>query len=112
MFRNDAHPNGFDLELAKLEELSNSALDLIEGGRLGEAERVCLELKERFPDQIDWLERSAALHEARGQVDQAIERYQECLTHIDRYPDGFDSDSRAWYRDRITRLQAERARSS
>jgi tetratricopeptide (TPR) repeat protein len=112
MFHGDADSNDFDPGLALLETLSNGALDLIESGRFEVAERVCLELKKRFPDQIDWLERSAALHEARGQVDQAIERYQECLIHIDRYPDGFDSDSRAWYRDQVARLRSERAGSS
>jgi len=74
--------------------------------------QMCLELRRRFPDQIDWIERSAALHVARGQVDQAIERYQECLAHVDRYPDGFDSDSRAWYWEKIAQLRSEPARSS
>ena len=47
-------------------------------------------------------------------LDQAIEGYEACLAHIDRHPDGFDSDSRAWYRDQIERLrrQSKRARSS
>jgi hypothetical protein len=58
------------------------------------------------------MERSAALHVSRGQVDQAIEQYQECLAHIDRYPDDFDSDSRAWYREQIAQLRSKRARSS
>jgi len=68
---------------------------------------MCVELKKRFPDQIDWIERSAALHAARGKIGQAIEHYQLCLTYIDRYPDGFDSDSRAWYRDQIERLRRQ-----
>jgi hypothetical protein len=110
MMNQDADPNGFDPELAELEELSNGALDLIERGRLDEAERACLELKKRFPDQIDWIEHFAALHLARGQVGRAIECYHECLAHIDRYPDGFDSDSRAWYRDEIARLRSQHAR--
>lgn len=48
-----------DLELAELETLSNGVLDLIENGLFDEAERTCLELKARFPDTIDWIERSA-----------------------------------------------------
>jgi hypothetical protein len=114
MFHSDPDCESCDPELAELEELSNGTLDLIERGRFGEAERVCVELKRRFPDQIDWIEHSAVLHEARGKIAQAIEHYQLCLTYIDRYPEGFDSDSRAWYRDQIERLsrQSERARSS
>ena len=105
MFHSDSDPNWFDPELAELEELSNGALDLIENGRLSEAERKCLELKKRFPDQIDWIERSAAVCKARGQIDQAIDHYRRCLAHIDSNPDGFDSDSRAWYRSQIDRLR-------
>lgn len=111
MFPVDPDPDWFDPELAELEILSNGTLDLIEGGRFHEAEQICRELEKRFPDQIDWVDRSAILHEARGEVDRAIERYQECLAHIDRYPDGFDSDSRAWYRDQIARLRSERVQS-
>jgi tetratricopeptide (TPR) repeat protein len=109
----DTSLDWFDPDLAELEELSNGALDLIEIGRLDEAERMCFELKKRFPNQIDWNEHSAALYVARGQVDQAIAHYEQCLAHIDRYPDGFDLDSRAWYRDQIDRLlqQSERVGS-
>ena len=110
MMNQDADPHGFDPELAELEALSNGALDLIERGRLDEAERTCLELKRRFPDQIDWIERFAALHLARGKVDRAIECYQGCLAHIDRDPDGFDSEIRAGYGDEIARLRSRRAR--
>jgi len=106
----DSDPDWFDPELAELEMLSNGTLDLIESGRLDEAERICLALKMRYPDQIDWIRHSAALKEASGQIEQAIEHYQKCLTHIDRYPDGFDSDSRAWYRNHA-RLRSMRPRS-
>ena len=63
-----------DPELDELEQLSNSVIDLIERGHLDDAERACLELKRRFPDMIDWIERSGAVHEARGDVSRAIER--------------------------------------
>ena len=110
MFHDDTDPDRCDRGLAVLEALSNGALDLIKHGRYIEAEQICRELEQRFPDQIDWLDRLAILHEARGEVDRAIERYEECLTHIDRYPDGIDSDCRAWYRDQIARLRSDRAR--
>ena len=94
----------YDPELDELERLSNCVVDLIEIGHLDEAERKCLELKTRFPDMIDWIERSAAVQEARGRVDQAIEHYRRCLAYIDNCPDGFDTDSREWYRSQIDRL--------
>ena len=107
------NPDWCDFELFELEMLSNGALDLINGGRLDEAEQICLELKRRFPDQIDWIEHSAAVHAARGQIKEAIAHLEQCLAHISLYPDGFDSDSRAWYREQIDRLrqQSESAES-
>lgn len=95
----------YDPGLAELERLSNGALDLINEGRLDEAERICRDLKDRFPDQMDWIQHSAAICEARGKVQQAIRHYERCIAHIDRYPDGFDSDGREWYRDQIERLR-------
>ena len=97
--------DAFDPELAELDDLSNRALDLIERGRFAEAERICLQLKTRFPDQIDGMERSAELAEARGETQGAIAHYEQCLAHIGRYPDGFDPDSGAWYRERIEHLR-------
>jgi predicted Zn-dependent protease len=94
-----------DPGLEELEELSNRAVDLIEGGQLDEAERVCSELRRKFPDQIDGFERTAAVDEARGRVDQAITNYRRCLDMIDRDPDGFDDESRAWYQSQIDRLR-------
>jgi hypothetical protein len=37
----------------------------IKEGRLDEAERTCKELMTRYPDQIDGIERLAAVYEAR-----------------------------------------------
>lgn len=110
MFYDDEDPIGFDAGLVELETMSNGVPVLIKSGRFDEAESVCLKLRERFPDQIDWIEHSAALCEARGQVGQAIRFYRKCVAHIDRYPDGFDSDVRTWYRDQVVRLQSGRVR--
>ena len=108
MFPFDPDEDWYDAGLAELENLSNGVLDLIESGRFDEAERICLELKTRFPDQIDWIDRSAALEEARGEIEKALKHYQWGLVHIARYPDGFDSDSRAYYRRQIDRLRRQR----
>lgn len=105
MFHIEPDPDWYDPELAELETLSNGARDLIESGRLDEAERLCLELMTRFPDQIDWIELSAALMAARGRIEKAVKRYEQCLVFISRYPDGFDSESRAWYQSKIDRLR-------
>jgi hypothetical protein len=95
-----------DPELDELEQLSNSVIDLINTGRLDDAERACLELKRRFPEMIDWIDRAAAVHEARGEVGRAIELYRACVEYIDDNSDDFDEDGKDFYRGAIERLQS------
>jgi tetratricopeptide (TPR) repeat protein len=89
-----------------LEQLSNSVLDLIDEGRIDEAEEACRQLKRDFPDVIDWIERTGAVHEARGETDKAVEYYRRCLQYIDDHPDYFDEASKDWYRRSIKRLES------
>jgi tetratricopeptide (TPR) repeat protein len=89
-----------------IDQLSNSVLDLIKEGRLDEAEEACRKLKREFPDAIDWIERTGAVHEARGETDKAIEYYRRCLQHIDDNPDYFEEASKDWYRRSIKRLES------
>jgi tetratricopeptide (TPR) repeat protein len=95
-------------ELDELEGLSNGILDLIDAGRLEDAERACSELEHRFPDQIDWLDRTGSLHEARGDPGSAIGYYQRCLDFIGRNPKGFEDSSKQLYRSFIERLESIR----
>ena len=89
-----------------IDRLSNSVVDLITEGRLDEAEKACRRLKREFPDAIDWIERTGAVHEARGETDKAIDYYRQCLQYIDDNPDYFDEASKDWYRRSIKRLEA------
>ena len=89
-----------------LEQLSNSVVDLINEGRLDEAEDACKQLKREFPDVIDWIERTGALHEARGETDMAVDYYRRCLQYIDDHPDYFEEASKDWYRRSIKRLES------
>lgn len=100
----------FDPELDLLERLSNSVVDLIEQGHFDDAERACLELKRGYPEQMDWIFRTGQVHEARGEANEAVECYQQCLDFIERNPDGFDEESKDYYRSGIERLQPARTR--
>ena len=98
----------FDPDLAELEELSNAVLDLIGAGKLEEAERQCRELHRRFPQTIDWIERTADVAEAKGETARAIEHYARCIDYIDRNPEDFDEAGKAHFRRAIDRLETER----
>ena len=96
----------FDPDLDRLERLSNGVLDLLEAGRLDEAQLACEALRAAFPDEMDWIERTAALHEARGEIAQAIEHYARCMAYVRGDPEGFDPECEEWYREKIATLRA------
>lgn len=100
-----AAPGDFFFGEDDLDELSNRVVDLIDEGRLDEAETACQELKEQYPEVIDWLFRTAMLHEARGEPQHAIEYYERTLAWMDDNPDDFEPASRESFRDDIDRLR-------
>jgi tetratricopeptide (TPR) repeat protein len=92
-------------ESVKLDNLSNSVVDLIDGGKLDEAEKVCSELLNRYPDQIDGLERFAMVYEARGNHEKAIEYYQQA-EEFARSNEGFDSEMIDYYLNKVKKLNS------
>ena len=97
--------SGFFFGEDDLDKLSNRVVDLINDGRLDDAEAACQELKEQYPEVIDWLHRTAMLHEARGETPQAIEYYERTLQYMDENPEDFEPRSRETFREAIERLQ-------
>ena len=77
-----------------LERLSNRIVDLINDGRFDAAQAACQALKDQYPDTIDWLMRTAMLHEARGEKQLAIEYCERTLAFMDDNPDDFEPASR------------------
>jgi tetratricopeptide (TPR) repeat protein len=60
-------------EIEHLDQLSNGSLDLINAGRLDEAERVCEQPLAEFPDVFDGHMRLGQLHRRRGNLRKAAE---------------------------------------
>ena len=98
----------FDPEFDRLERLSNGVVDLIAARRLDEAARSCETLRRDFPHQMDWMEKTAMLQEAKGDIPSAIEHLEKCIGFIQKNAEGFDPDAEDWYRDEITRLRRSR----
>ncbi len=93
----------FAEELDNLDELSNHIVDLIHEGRLDEAELACQDLRRRFPDQIDWIERQAHIYEVRGLNKMAAEWYRKAATFA-QSQDGFDDPAIDWYRQKAAQF--------
>jgi tetratricopeptide (TPR) repeat protein len=84
----------FDLLLEDdedLDEISNGVVDAIKAGRLDEAERLCQQLAERYPDFVDPLDRYGMLHEARGDYAIAADHYRRAADYA-RTHEGFDPE--------------------
>ena len=97
-----------DADDRRLDDLSNGVLDLIKQGRFDEALASCEELRCDYPDVIDWLDRSAMVHEARGDSALAADFYRRALAFTEQpdQQDGFDEDGRDFLRRKIAEAEA------
>lgn len=91
-----------------LDELSNGVVDLINARRFDEAFGACERLLAEYPEVIDGLERSAMVHQARGNLPLALDFYRRALafTELPLQSDGFDEDGREYFREKIAELDA------
>ena len=100
-----ASPHGEVFDLVELDRLSNSVVDLVDEGRLDEADAICEQLRTEYPEVHDWLMRKAMICEARGQTELAIEYCQRTIDWMDTHPDDFDPESREPFYADIERLR-------
>ena len=70
------------LEDDDLEVLSNSVVDLIDERRLDDALAACQRLLNEYPDVVDGLERSAAVHAALGNHQLAADFYRRAFAFV------------------------------
>ena len=98
-------PSGYHVAETELDQLSNSVIDLIDQGRLDEADAACEELRTSYPEVHDWLMRRAMVCEARGEFERAIEYCERVIAWMDENPEDFDPESRDPYREDIERLR-------
>jgi hypothetical protein len=97
--------HGYHFAETELDRLSNSVVDLIDEGRLDEADAACETLRTRYPEVHDWLMRKAMICEARGETELAIEYCQRTLAWMDEHPEDFEPASREPFLQDIERLR-------
>lgn len=73
-----------------LDEASNRPIDLIDAGRLDEAEQAAHDLLQRYPHVHDGLERRAMVYAARGNRARAAEYYRKAADFVLMYGDPDD----------------------
>lgn len=98
--------NQFLADPDDLDNLSNSVLDLVDEGRLDEAEQVCHKLMTHYPDQIDGLDRLGHVYEAKGEKRRAAEYYRKAAAFAQSMPD-FDQEGIDRFLSKAGRLESE-----
>lgn len=104
--RSSAPPINFIPVYTELDQLSNSVSDLINKGKLDEAEAAANKLLKEYPDQIDGLHRLAQVYEARGDKVKAVEYLWKTVEFAES-EEGFDRQSVDWFLSEIKRLNEE-----
>jgi tetratricopeptide (TPR) repeat protein len=66
---------------------SNAVVDLVDAGKLDEAEQAARDLLERFPEVHDGYDRLAMVYEARGDHKQAAHYYRKSIEVICQDPE-------------------------
>ena len=83
---------------------SNAAVDLLDQGKLDEAEQVARNLLERFPDVHDGWDRLGMVYQARGDNQKAADCYRKVVDVIRAHPESYDPGFETAFRKLIDRL--------
>jgi tetratricopeptide (TPR) repeat protein len=88
-----------------LTELSNSAVDLANAGRLDEALAACARLLAEFPEVVDGLERSAMVHAKLGHHALAADLYRQAFEFVTDPSRKDDYEDQDYYREQAEKQQ-------
>lgn len=91
-------------EVMKLDQASNAVIDLIDAGRLDDAEHAARELLERYPEVHDGHDRLGMVYEARGLPREAAECYRQVLAFIRAHPDHYEPAMETTFIELIAKL--------
>ncbi len=89
----------------QLVEASNAVTDLVDAGKLDEAEQAAHALLERFPEVHDGYARLGLVHEMKGNTQLAIDYYRKVIDFAREHPDPDQPVYEADYQHLIDRLE-------
>ncbi len=89
-----------------LDDASNGVIDLLDAGRLDEAEQAAHDLLARYPDVHDGLERLAMVYAARGDRARASEYYRKAADFVHAHADQYGPKMEMYLRKRATEFEA------
>ncbi len=94
------------VEVDGLDDASNGVIDLIEAGRLDEAEQAAHDLLKNYPGVHDGLERLAMVYGARGDRTRAAEYYGKAAAFVHAHPDQYGPKMEIYLRKRVTEFES------
>ena len=105
------HPDGCDFcghtsddnEDALVED-SNAVVDLIQAGKLDQAEAAARELLARYPEVHDGYDRLGMVYEARGDSKQAAEWYRKVIEFMHAHPEQYEPEFSTVFERLVLRL--------
>ena len=92
-----------------LDAASNAVVDLVQAGRLDEAEQAARELLVRYPEVHDGYDRLGMVHEARGQFREAADCYRQVIEFARANPDDHDAELVDSFLALVVKLEASAA---
>jgi hypothetical protein len=88
----------------ELTAASNAAADLVNAGKLDEAEKAARDLLERFPEVHDGYDRLGMVYEARGDKKQAAYYYRKVIEVIQAHAKDYDPEFEAVFHKLVAEL--------
>jgi len=88
----------------ELARVSNAVIDLLDAGRLDEAEQAARELLMRFPDVHDGYDRLGMVFEARGDHKTAADCYRKVIEFVRAHPELYDQEFETTFQGLIAKL--------
>jgi len=89
-----------------LDDASNRVIDLINAGRLDEAEQDAHALLAHYPDVHDGLERLAMVYAARGDRPRAEEYYRKAADFVHAHAEYYDPEMEIYFRRKVTEVDS------
>jgi len=89
-----------------LDDASNGVIDLIDAGRLDEAEQAAHALLAEYPDVHDGLERLAMVYAARGDRPRAGEYYRKAADFVHAHAEYYDPEMEIYFRRKVTEFES------
>ncbi len=90
-----------DDELARA---SNAVIELLDAGKVNEAERAARELLVRFPEVHDGYDRLGMVYEARGEHQAAADCYRKVIEFVRAHPELYDTQFETTFHGLIAKL--------